>query len=145
MYPEGEALALTVLQNVTGFNSTNTSRGKWKLLNDGKSDHYGILKPSEFDRSQLANVSLFNTVIQIWQRYKDDGDSLTNLETHVKNVINHFDTKRKLGDTTGTIVEAFIVRGREVEEMWNKNGGLSWLKQDLILQWQEHDNVTYSE
>lgn len=147
-YPDGEALILTKLQSVTGFASTNTSRGKWDLLNSGISDHYGIMKPGEFDRMQGAmamNISTFQTVIQVWQRYKDDGDSLTNLETHIKNIITYFDQWRKVADTTGTIVDAFIARGSEVTEQWNKDGGLSWLKQDLILIWQEHDVVTYGE
>lgn len=149
MYPDGEALVLTVLQGATGFSSTNTSRGKWgALLNSGLNDHYGILKPGDFNRSQIGmttNSSIFQTVIQVWQQYVDDGDSLTNLEGYVKNVISCFDTKRKLGDTTGTIVEAFITNGREVNERWNKDGALVWLSQDLIVTWQEHDVITYAE
>lgn len=149
MYPEGEALVLTTLQGATGFSSTNTSRGKWgALLNSGLSDHYGILKPGSFSRSQVAmsaNESVFQTVIQVWQRYVDDGDSLTNLEGHVKNVITRFDAYRKVGDTTGTITDATITDGREVEEQWTKDGALVWLKQDLIVTWREYDSITYSE
>jgi hypothetical protein len=147
-YPDGEALILTKLQSVTGFASTNTSRGKWGLLNSGIADHYGILKPGEFERMQGAmsmNVSNFNTVIQVWQRYKDDGDSLTSLEAHIKNIIAYFDQWRRVADATGTIVDAFISKGSEVQEMWNKDGGLSWLKQDLTLTWQEHDVISYGE
>lgn len=149
MYPEGEALVLTTLQGATGFSSTNTSRGKWgALLNSGVSDHYGILKPGSFSRSQSAmsaNESIFQTVIQVWQRYVDDGDSLTNLEGHVKNVITRFDAYPQLGDTTGAIIEAMITDGREAEEQWTKDGALVWLKQDLIVTWREHDIITYSE
>ena len=148
MYPEGEALILTQLQNVSGFSSSNTSRGKWGILNKGVSKVYGIIKPGSFTREQGAmsmNISTFNTVIQVWQRYKDDGDTLTDLEANVKAIINRFDQYRKLADTTGTIVDSAINEGREVEEMWTKDGGLSWLKQELVVQWQEHDNVTYSE
>ena len=147
-YPEIEALALTTAQNVTGFSSTNTARGKWGLLNSGISDHYLILKPGEFERMQGAmsmNISMLQTVLQIWQRYKDDGDSLTSLETHTKNIIAYFDTRRKLGDATGTVVDSFIGRGGEVTEQWTKDGGLSWLKQDLILTTQVHDVITYGE
>lgn len=148
MYPEGEALILTQLQNVSGYTSANTSRGKWGILNKGTSKTYAIVKPGAFNREQGAmamNISTFNTVIQVWQRYKDDGDTLTDLESNVKAIITRFDLYRKAGDTTGTIVDVFIPEGREVEEMWTKDGGLNWLKQDLIAQWQEHDNVTYSE
>ncbi|MCC6271574.1 MAG: hypothetical protein IT190_09885 [Microbacteriaceae bacterium] len=91
------------------------------------------------------NISTFDTVIQVWQRYKDDGDTLTTLEANVKAILNRFDQYRKLADTTGKITDAFIGDGREVEEMWTKDGGLSWLKQDLVVRWQEHDEVTYGE
>ena len=147
-YAAGETLALTVLQSVTGFASTNTSRGKWGILNSGASDHYGILKPGAFERTQGAmsmNISTFQTIVQVWQRYKDDGDTLTSLEAHVDNILAAFDAKRKIGDTTGTIVDAFMGEGREVTERWAKDGALAWLSQDLVLTWQEHNNVTYSE
>ena len=148
MYTEIEALTLTTLQTVTGFSSTNTSRGKWGVLNTGKSDHYAVLKPGTFERQQIAmtaNETVFQVIIQVWQRYKDDGDSMTNLEGRVKNILNAVDAKRKIGDTTGTVIESFINAGREMQEQWNKDGALVWLKQDLILEVQEHDTVTYSE
>ena len=148
MYATGEASILTLLRNVTGFSSANTSRGDWGILNSGNADHYGIIKPGGFSRTQIAmsvNESDFNTVIQIWQRYKDDGTTLTSLEAHFINIVNYFDQYRKLGDTSGQIPEAFIKSGREVEEMWNKSGGLSWLKWDLILVWQAQQEITYAE
>lgn len=153
MYPEGETLALAVLRTVTGFTGStstteNTSRGKWGILNSGNSDHYGILKPGTFKRGQSAmsaNTTTFQTVIEVWQRYVDDGSSLTNLEGYVKAIINVFDQKRKLGDSTGTIMESFITDGREVTQQWNKDGALVWLKQDLILEWQEFEEVAYAE
>lgn len=147
-YLAGEALVLTQLQAVTGFSSTNTSRGKWGILNSGKSDNYGIVKPGAFSRTEIAmsaNLTNWQTIIQVWQRYKDDGVTLTDLETLTDAVISRFDQYRKLGDTTGAIVESFITGGGEAQEMWNKSGGLSWLKQDLIVTWQEHTNVSYSE
>ena len=148
MYATGETNILTLLRSVSGFSSVNTSRGDWGILNSGSSDHYGIIKPGSFSRTQIAmsvNESDFNTVIQIWQRYKDDGTTLTNLEAHVANIISYFDQYQKLGDTSGQIPEAFIKSGREVEEMWNKSGGLAWLKWDLILVWQAQQEITYAE
>lgn len=148
MYPEGEALILAQLQNVSGFNTSNTSRGDWGILNSGSSRSYGLLKPGTFTRTQGAvnmNISIFTTIIQVWERYKDDGTTLINLESNIKAIIKYFDKYRKTADATGTIVNVLIAEGREVEEMWTKDGGLSWLKQDLIVQWQEHDEVNYAE
>lgn len=148
MYSDGEALVLAQLRNVSGFSASNTSRGKWKILNTGNSSFYGIVKPGAFSRSQSAmsaNLTEWKTIIQVWQRYKDDGDTLTDLEENVENVINRFDQYRKLADTTNLIIDSFINEGKEVEEMWTKDGGLSWLKQELIVTWQEVQNVTYAE
>lgn len=50
-----------------------------------------------------------------------------------------------MGDTTGAVRDAFIVGFSEVQEMWNKGGGLEWLRQDLIVEWTEETNVTFSE
>ena len=152
MYPEVETLALTKLQSVTGFTDTttkiNTARGKWGLLNSGNSDHYAIIKPGGFTRKQGAmsmNISMFEVVIQVWQRYIDDGSSMTNLEGYVKAIIALFDKWPKLGDTTDTIVDATISAGREMQDRWNKDGALVWLSQDLILTVQEHNVIVYAE
>lgn len=147
-YADGEALVLTQLQAVTGFNDKNTSRGKWGILNSGLNDHYGIVKPGTFTREQAAmsaNMTTYQTIIQVWQRYKDDGDTLTDLEANVDLIIVRFDQYRKLVDTTNTVLDATLTNGGQVEEMWNQSGGLSWLKQDLIITWLDYDSVTYAE
>jgi hypothetical protein len=147
-YSTGEALVLTQLQAVTGFSSSNTSRGKWGILNSGKDDNYGIIKPGSFSREESAmsaNATEWKTVIQVWQRYKDDGVTLTNLEAHVDNIITRFDQYRKLADTTGTVIDSFIDTGGEAQEMWNKSGGLSWLKQEITVTWLEHSTIVYAE
>lgn len=146
-YPAGEALALTQLQQVSGFSANNTSRGKWKMLSSGKSDHYGILKPGSFkisDRSQIG--TLWRTIVMIYQRYKDDGTSLTDLEANVDAVILRFRQYRKLADTTGTISDSSVVEGSEVTEIWNKGAnGPAWLRQDITIEWSEENHVTYAE
>lgn len=147
-YIAGEALVLTQLQAVDGFNDKNTSRGKWGILNSGLNDHYGIVKPGAFTREQAAmsaNITTYQTIIQVWQRYKDDGDTLTDLESNVDLIIARFDQYRKLADTTNTLLDATLTNGGQVEEMWNQAGGLSWLKQELIITWLEFDQVTYAE
>ena len=147
-YVNGETLILTVLQGVTGFSASNTSRGKWGILNSGRDNNYGIVKPGTFEREQSAmsaNDTTYQTIIQIWQRYKDDGTTLIDLEVLADRVIARFDVRRKGLDASGLIADMFISSGREVEEMWNKNGGLSWLKQDLIVTWLETNIITYVE
>lgn len=142
-YPDGEALVLTQLRSVTGFTSANTDRANWSLLNSGASDHYGIIKPGTFDEDPANNFGWNNrTIIQIWQRYVDDGTSATNLEAHVKNVKRRFVQYRKLG---GTIEDSRVVGGSEMVERWNKDGALVWLSQDVVIEWKEQEIETYAE
>ena len=144
----GEALILTRLRAVTGFSSTNTAHANWKLLNGGNSDQYGIVKPGQFNRDALsmsANLTTWSTIIEVWQRYKDDATSAESLRTHIDNIIAYFDTYRKLGDTTASVIDATITAGSEVQEMWTKSGGVAWLKRELTVTWQEFVNVTFAE
>jgi hypothetical protein len=150
-YSAVEALALTQVRAVSGYNTTNTSRGKWGILNSGKSTdgRYAILKPGPFVTAQgamAANVNTWRTIIQVWRRYKDDGDTLTNLEADVELLRVRFAQYRKLADTTNKISDASIVGGGEVQERWTKGGnGPAWLMQEIYLDTQEFDEVTYAE
>lgn len=148
-YDAGEALVLTQLQNVTGFSSTNTSRGKFKLLNSGNSDHYGIVMPGE-TKIDPAGFGIFgngyDTVIQVWQRYKDDGTSLTNLEALIGPIKTRFQQYRKLADTTDTIVDSAVKAVSPVEEMWKQGAdGPSWLRMKVTVHWIEQEKITYAE
>lgn len=148
-YSAGEALALTQVQAVTGFASTNTSRGKWGILNSGASDHYAILRSGEFTviwDSLRIHTTQWRTVIEVWQRYKDDGTSYTSLLTHVANITARLEKYRKLADTTGTLQDANLTGGSAITEQWRNNSdGPSWLKQELYLDWSEESTVTFSE
>lgn len=146
-YSDGESLALTQLQAVSGFSTSNTSRGKWLLLNTGKSDHYGILKPGKWRKSDRSPVgTIWQTIICLYQRYKDDGTSLIALEDSAAAVKLRFDQYRKLADTTGTISDSQPISGSEVTEVWTKGGnGPSWLKQEIVIEWSEENHVTYAE
>lgn len=146
-YSDGEALVLTQLQNVSGFSSVNVFRGKFGKLNTGNSDHYAIIKPGKFrvsDRSQIG--TMWQTIIMVYQRYKDDGVSLLSLESNVFAVLLRFKQYRKLADTTGTISDSAPIEGTEVTEIWNKGGnGPAWLRQDITIEWSEENHVTYAE
>lgn len=148
-YSEGEALALTQLQAVSGFSSANTSRGKWGLLNKGASAFYGIIKPgpvqTDFATGTAKNWA-YGTIIQVWQRYKDDGTTLTDLEARVELVKARFDAYRKLGDTSGSIEDSSVTSLSEVQERWTKGGnGPSWLMQEITVTWKEQTIVNFAE
>lgn len=142
-YPSGEALVLTQLQSVTGFTSANTARASWQLLNSGASDHYAIIKPGKFAEDPDNNFCwIYQTTIQVWQFYQDDGTSNTNLQGYVNAVKDRFTKYRKLG---GGVIDSRVVGGSDMQERWSKDGALVWLSQDVIIEWKEQEIVTYAE
>lgn len=144
----GLTLISAQVQLATGFSSSNVAISKWGILNSGKSDHYAIIKPGRSPRTQLTfsvKDNEYQTVIEVWQRYKDDGTSLTNLIGHVDNITTRLDKYRKLADTTGTIRDANVSEYSEVKEQWTKDGGISWLSRDVIVTWQEEEQISYAE
>lgn len=147
-YSTGEALLLTVVQGCTGFDSNNTSRANWLILNSGKADHYAILRPGPFDIEWIsANTYQGNwiTVVELWQRYKDDGSSQTNLYGHAANLTAGIIPKRTLGGTDSTIQDATVRQANEPQEMVRgTDTGPSWLKWELIVEWKDETQVTFS-
>ena len=150
-YPTGEGYVLTKLQAIAGgaWTATNTSRGKWGILDSGKADHYAILKEGAGGSAAFISGSTkertYRTVVQVWQSYTDDGTSATNLQAYGEAIRNQFDAYRKLGDTSGTIIDAECDEWSEVQEMWVRGGGLRWLRQDFIVRWREQVSITFAE
>jgi len=145
-YSTGEALLLTRVQACTGFDTNNTSRCNWKILNKGKSDHYAILRPGAFNiewHALSAYTAHWTTIIEVWQRYKDDSTSQTNLYSHIANLMAIM-TYPYLGDHT-TVVDSSIEGADEPEEMWTQGGGPGWIRWQLRVAWQEQAEVTYVE
>ena len=147
---EGAGLTLisTQVQATTGFTSANVTIAKWKVLNDGVSDHYAVIKPGSTTRTALTFTvkdNVYQTIVEVWQQYVDDGSSVTNLLTHVDNITTRLDQYRKLADTTKTIRDANVIGYSEVKEQWVKDGGPAWLSRDIIIEWQEEEAVTYAE
>jgi hypothetical protein len=145
-YPAGEALILSELRTITGFDSSNTSRANWGILNSGAASYYAVVKPGPFTEDPGNNFHwIYTTVIQVWQFYKDDGTTATELEASVQKVKEHFTKARRLGGSVATITDSRVIGGGEMQEQWNKDGGLVWLSQDVVIEWKEQEIVTYNE
>lgn len=148
-YTAGEAAALTRLRALSNFNSNNTSRGDWLILNRGKSDHYGVLRPGPFTMEWISLRQYrvtWNTVIEVWQRYKDDAQTKTDLYARVAEVIAGFMPYPHIGTgNENTVQWATIRQADPPQEMWNASGGPAWLKWELILEWHEEVTVTLQE
>ena len=144
-YSDGEALLLTVVQSITGFSSTNTSRADWSILNKGTSDHYAILRPGEFSNENLSPTLQqlnWTTVIEIWQKYTDDGTTQTNLYAHDDNMLG-VRAYRVVSDSD-VVLDANLTGGAEPQEMWNSGGGPQWLRWMMTMEWSEQECIDYA-
>lgn len=148
-YYTGETLAEIQVASVTGFQSSNVTRGRWGLLNSGNNDHYAILKRGESPIEWVShNVSQirYRTIIEVWQRVKDDQESYDNLLTYADDIKTRLEKYRLLADTTGVVLDANLTGMSAVTEQWRNNAdGPSWLKIDLYLDWSQQTNVTFAE
>lgn len=144
-YITGENLIVTVIKAHANFDANNVAQAKWTFLNKGKSDHHAILKsggtvpvfitPTIYQREQ-------RTIIEVWQRYKNDGTTATNLYGHVENVITQIQDNEKLGDTAGIVQNSSVEEIGPVMEMWMSGGGPAWLKQEVTVLWHEQTKST---
>lgn len=146
-YSSGDALILSLVRTCSGFTSANTASANWKILNQGKSDYYAITRPGPFRGDMISPTVIvwkYTTVIELWQRYKDDATTQTNLYGHMDALKSGLMKKPRLGDTGNTIEDSIPRSSGQVTEMWTKRGGPSWLKWELTLEWQEEETITYS-
>ena len=140
-YSSGEALVETIVKTATNYNVGNVSRGKWGVLNTGKSATYAILKPGGSVRVYEQSYTNHITIIEVWQRYTTDGDTLTALEGNTAQIIAKLDGSPTLGDTKDEIIDSNVRDWSEVKDMWRKGGGPAWLRQDINFIWIEQHNV----
>jgi len=142
-------LLSTQVQAVSGFSSSNVAVMKWGLLNSGKSDHYAILKPGAMERPRISFRTRDNApqaIVEVWQRYKDDGTSATSLLGYADAIAARIDQYRKLADTTNTLRNAEAIGMSEVTEQWRDNAdGPSWLKRDIYVAYQQETTPSYAE
>ena len=143
-YNDGEKLLLKRIQALDLFAQNNSARNNWKLLYSGNSDHYAILRPGSF---QLRWISItdyivtYTTVVEVWQRYTDDGDSQSNLGACVADIFSIL-AYPNLGDSS-QVLDSSIVDSSEPTEMHGDN--MLWLRWEINVQWEDITSVTYQE
>lgn len=147
MYADGEKLIATKVKYCEKFGPDNVTQCNWKVLNTGKADHYAILRPGPFDIEWLTPTVYrgnYTTIVEVWQRYKDDGVSQNNLYLLIGYLMTGLQPERFMDDTTGTIQDATISGSGAVAEMWNRGGrGPAWLKWEINVNWKQQVEVTY--
>jgi hypothetical protein len=145
-YPDLEALWLSRVRDVPGYDANNTSRGKFGILNNGKSDTYVIVMPGEHNREMISfktQLNTWQTIIEVYQKYRDDGDTLTTLQTAVNTILSYLDPRRVLGDTGGTVRKGRVVSIRPIVRYPMDKP--DWLIAALVGQVDEEETITFSE
>lgn len=147
-YSTGEALLAGIVAGVTGLSSAQVRRGDYSALNRGGAAQYAILAQAAQPETNWQSAACYTLDcvcnVEIWQRYKDDGSTYTNLLTLTDAVLAKINTYRRLNDNTGAIITATALPGLPPEEMWNASGGPHWLRIVLPVTWQELVRVTFA-
>lgn len=143
-YAAGETLLLAQVIACTGFDANNTSQADWGILNSGKAAVYAILRPGAWNiewTSYDSYTAHYTTIVEVWQRWKDDTDTHTSLYANV----NYLMAMMAYPHIGGTIEDMTIDGADEPEEMWTKSGAPSWLRWTMRIRWDEVSNVTFAE
>ena len=148
-YTAGEALLLTRVRAISGYDTNNTSRANWLVLNNGKAAYYVILRPGAFTMPWLtyrSYLATYTTIIELWQKYTNDHESHTNLYTHLNEITSSLQLYPHLGNgANSTILDAEITGAPEPQEMWTSGGGPKWLRYSITLTWKQEEIVTFAE
>lgn len=139
-YYTGDDLIVTAIKTHDSFDNDNVAQAKWGVLNSGESDHYAITRDGgttpEF-LSPSIYVAHRSTIVEVWQRYKDDGTSAENLSGYVENIFGKLQDKELLADDSNVIQNSEVQEIGPVEEMWSSGGGPAWLRQNITVAWEE--------
>jgi len=146
-YPAAEALLLTQIRAATGFTAANATRGDWRWLNKEGIIAGAVIRPAPFELGYGEGMveGRWRSIVEIWRKYVDDGTTLINLETDVKNIVARLILYQHMGDTTNTVTDAAVTSGAEVLRIPPPPVGPHWLMQELTIEWIEHAAVTYAE
>ena len=152
-YKAGEARILVLVQALTKFSADTATIGDWMVLNSGKSTtgDYAVLKPGTFYNEMMTMTTYrayWETVIEVWHQWYtkvSDAANLQALEDRVQEIIDGLQKYRKTGDTGDTVLHAEVSKGDLANEIFNKEGGLEWIMQEVTLEWSEEIAPAFAE
>jgi len=105
-----------------------------------------IVMPGEHNREMISfktQLNTWQTIIEVYQKYRDDGDTLTTLQTAVNTILSYLDPRRVLGDTGGTVRKGRVVSIRPIVRYPMDKP--DWLIAALVGQVDEEETITFSE
>lgn len=149
-YSFGEALVLAQLRQVSGFNTNNTSRSDWAILNTGKAAVYAVVRKGAWEaewQTYSAKLFAWQTVIEIWQQWtQNDAATRAALDANEALVLARFLAYHRLGDTAGRVQDSTPVRAEEPDIMFDaQRNTAAFLRASVVIEWQEIVYVTFAE
>lgn len=134
---------------MSGYDTNNSGRVNWLILNSGKAGVYAIIRPGEAIEEitglghGVTHIT-YQTIIELWQQYQNVGDALT-LETAVEEIKTHFRTYRFLGGGAGNTIDAQVKGNSAMMLKWLSEGGPRWVAIEIRLEWIEQQVITLAE
>ncbi len=152
-YSVGEASALAILRTSDDFDETNSASlannsppGGYGRLDSGAAAQYAFLKPGLFERAPgtLSRLTTtWTTIIELWVRYADPSAYQT-LAAVRESALSAFDKYAALGGMAG-VTRSLVTQGGPVEAERSPGGGARYLRQDLMLVWDEESAPTLED
>jgi len=144
-YSAGESAIITRIQAHANYSAANSAKNAWNLLDSGNSDFYAILRPGADDNpiewiSPLTYVVQWNTIIECWRQYVDDGTTATALFGDVNTIIGQIQPYKTLG--LSYVQASRIVSISTPGFRWAKDGGPAWLVQEANVAWLEEVTIS---
>lgn len=146
-YDTIEAAVLTRVRNISGYSSTNTSEGDYRILAKGVSKAV-ILQPGAIrGRTKIATPRRLGTtwvvLIELFIPFiKEISDVADSIRTERQLIMDEMDKYPTLDQTTG-VIHAWITSSSEPDG-W-QGSGRRWWTQTLECEVTEHVTVTIAE
>jgi len=148
-YETIEAAALTVLQLLANYTSTNSSVGDYRILGKGVTRAVILTPGSVSGRDVVMAPRVIQTTwtifLDLYIPYSAAGE-LSSIRNKIRDdrqeVIDQFDAYPTLNSTSG-IIHAIIVGANEPQSWQGESR--NWWSQRMILQVIEHASITIAE
>lgn len=144
-YATGEAAVLAVVRLLSGWDTTNTSRNNWLILNTGAADAYVVLRPgpaSFADESiggmgsiQRTRSRTWRTQVLVYRRYLNDTASPAAIQADVDTLILHLEGYPTMNSSA--IQDAQVVGVDALQQINQGDGAPVWLLWPINIDWTE--------
>ena len=146
-YAAGEALILTQIQALSSFNTSNSSRGIYSMLNTGAAKSYVILRPGPIVSNEETGgggryTTVWVTFCDLSVKLKDYGETLIEVENRREEIINRF-RQYTHANNDSAIEKVAVVSAPDIIEVTASS--FKYLQQQLRIEWTEVSYVTLQD